>query len=293
MDLCSVGRCRRALVSFAAVSGGVVSIASSQEFPRVSLRNTEVRTITSRHVDQEYEIDVWLPRGYAAGKGRYPVVYVLDAEYNFGCVSYIARRLIKSSDIPEVLVVGVAYDTTYEDFYAKRSRDLTPVQTPSPEGWESGGADKFSSFLREELIPFVNESYRTIPDDRTIVGHSYGGLYCLYALFEQSDLFQRFVVVSPSIWYAGGLVHQYEKQYSERSHDLAKTLFVAAAEDEPNIPIDVFRLKRSLASRAYPGLALKVALELGENHRSVFPIAFTRGLRYVFGARPGAVVAAE
>jgi predicted alpha/beta superfamily hydrolase len=86
---------------------------------------------------------VSLPRGYEAESGRYPVVYVLDAETNFGATSYIAHRLAKNGDIPKVLVVGIAYDTTYDDFYKKRARDLTPVRTRRFEG--SGGAWSASS----------------------------------------------------------------------------------------------------------------------------------------------------
>ncbi len=141
-----------------------------QSLRRVEIRDTEMRFLTSKHVDQTYEIDIFFPQDYRRERGRYPVLYVLDAEYNFGCVSYIVRRLIKNGDIPKILVVGIAYNTTEEDFYARRERDATP---PSKiHGLHSGGVENFVRFFENELIPFIDENYRTTPGDRTIVGVS-------------------------------------------------------------------------------------------------------------------------
>ena len=170
-------------------------LEGNTSFPRVQIRDTEVRHLQSTYVDQEYEIDIFFPTGYADEMTRYPVVYVLDAEYNFGCVAYITRRLIKNDDIPKVLVVGIAYDTSYEDFYKKRSRDLTPAS--DIHGYHTGGAENFTQFLEHELFPFIESNYRTIPEDRTIVGHSFGGLYGSYVLLKHTNLFNRYLIVSP------------------------------------------------------------------------------------------------
>jgi predicted alpha/beta superfamily hydrolase len=54
------------------------------------------------------------------------------------------------------------------------------------------------SVLRDEIIPLVERSYR-ITDDRGIMGHSLGGLFAAYALFEAPDLFRRYGILSPSL----------------------------------------------------------------------------------------------
>jgi predicted alpha/beta superfamily hydrolase len=260
---------------------------TSQEetvYPRVEIKDTEVRSLKSKYVDQEYKINIFFPKDYKKETSRYPVVYVLDAEYNFGCVAYIARRLIKNKDIPKVLLAGIAYDTTYEDFYDKRSRDLTPFS--KIHGYKTGGAESFTSFIQTELIPFIDKNYRTIPGERTIVGHSFGGLYCSYVLFQHPNLFNRYIIVSPSLWYSNKVVFEYEEKFAIEHKDLPASIYLAAGEDESSRVRDTTQmLGNRLKERGYPNLHLKASIVEGENHRSLFPYAFTRGIRFVFAAK--------
>ena len=128
-------------------------------------------------------------------------MYVLDAETNFGGVSYIVQRLIKDRLIPEILVVGIAYDTDYKNFYRLRSRDLTPVEDSNlkmgkNEVDPTGGAPLFSKFLEQELFPFIEKVCRIQPKDRAIYGHSYGGLFGSYVLLEQPKSLQNVICCS-------------------------------------------------------------------------------------------------
>lgn len=255
--------------------------AEETVYPRVEIKDTEVRNLKSKYVDQEYKINIFFPKDYKKETDRYPVVYVLDAEYNFGCVAYIARRLIKNKDIPKVLLVGIAYDTTYEDFYDKRSRDLTPFS--KIHGYKTGGAKSFTSFIQNELILFIDKNYRTIPEDRTIVGHSFGGLYCSYVLFQHPNLFNRYIIVSPSLWYSDKVVFEYEEKFAVKHQDFAASIYLAAGEDESlRVKDNTQMLGNKLKERGYPNLHLKASIVEGENHRSLFPYAFTRGIRFVF-----------
>lgn len=253
------------------------------DYPPVMIRGTELRKLKSKYVDQEYEIDVALPLHYEESEIRCPVIYVNDAEYNFGCVSYIARRLMKQGDLPPVIVVGIAYDTGYEDFYDRRARDLTPTKGGGPSGkYGSGGAEAFSTFLEKELIPFIDVEYRTVPGDRTIVGHSYGGLYGLYALFKHTELFSRYLVVSPSIWYDRRVINTYEKEYAASHKDMTARVYLSAGSEEARISVDTPIMGKTLTGRKYPSLKLNTVIEQGEHHRSIVAIAYTRGLRYLF-----------
>jgi predicted alpha/beta superfamily hydrolase len=250
-------------------------------YPKVQIRDTEVRQLQSKYVDQVYEVDIFFPKNYKTGKKRYPVIYVLDAEYNFGCVSYIARRLIKNRDIPEVLLVGIAYNTTYDDFYEKRNRDSTPQS--NIHGYHTGGAENFILFLRNELIPFVNNNYRTISEDRTVVGHSITGFFGCYALFKHSDLFNRYIIVSPSLWYSNEVIFQYEKEYANNHRDLEASVFFTTGMDESDRIVNTAKkFIRILSGRDYPGIHFKSMMPEDEHHRSLFPFAFTKGMRFVF-----------
>jgi predicted alpha/beta superfamily hydrolase len=255
------------------------------EYPRVGIRDTERRSLVSEHVGRKFEVDVFLPIDYRKTEDRYPVVYVLDAEYNFGCVAYIARRLIKNKDIPPVLLVGIAYDTTYEDFYEKRMFDSTPVS--EVHGYHTGGAAPFTKFVADELIPFVDREYRTIPGDRTIVGHSITGFYGCYLLFQNPEIFQKYLVVSPSLWFSNRVVFGYEKEYAQKNQPLQTSVYLASGSLEtPKIKDNAVEFGRILETRKYQGMRLKSVIMEGEHHRSIFPLAFTRGLQFLFGRNP-------
>jgi len=255
-----------------------------EESPRrVEIRDTEMRFLKSKHVDQTYEIDISLPKDYRQETARYPVLYVLDAEYNFGCVAYIVRRLIKNGDIPKVLVVGVAYNTTEDDFYRKRERDCTP---PSEiHGSRVGGADNFIRFFEEELIPTIDHDYRTIPGNRTIVGHSIGGFFGAYVLFTHPDLFGKYLIVSPSLWYSKDVIFQYEREFAQRNNTLNAAVFLSTGKDESAQMIRTTeKMIRIIEDGKYKGLRFNYLMPEGEHHRSVFPYAFTKGVRWLFGA---------
>lgn len=274
--------CVLCLEGFAFSEG--TSIGDPKEEPprRVEIRDTEMRFLASKHVDQTYEIDISFPKDYSREQGRYPVLYVLDAEYNFGCVSYIVRRLIKNGDIPKVLVVGIAYNTTEDDFYLKRERDGTPPS--AMYGPRSGGVENFIRFIEEEPFPYIDRNFRTIPGDRTIVGHSIGGFFGTYVLFKHPALFDRYLIVSPSLWYSNDVIFQYESNFAQKNKSLKATVFVSTGKDESAQMIRTTeKMIHILEERKYQDLRYASLMPEGEHHRSVFPYAFTKGVRWLFG----------
>jgi len=256
----------------------------SRSYPQVKLRDSEMRRLKSQNTGWEYEIDVALPAGYTDESGRYPVVYVLDAEYNFGCTAYITRRLIKNNDIPKVLVVGIAYDTDYEEFYRKRMQDSTPES--KIHGYNTGGIEPFLAFLKEKLIPFIDSEYRTVKGDRTIVGHSITAFFCCYSLFKQPNLFKHYIIVSPSLWFSDEIMFDIEQKYAEEHKALSATVYFSTGLDESERMVSTSeRFIKNMMTRGYTGLKFKGLMAPGEHHRSIFPLAFTRGLQFIFSKK--------
>lgn len=256
-------------------------------FPPVTVVDSERRELPSAFVDEVYKLHVYFPRGYQDAEDPLPVVYLLDAEYSFGAVAYAIRRLIKDNLIPPVLLVGVAYEVPYDDYYRRRERDFTPTVAHIDEFPAAGHADSFVQFLRRELIPFVNSTYRVNPEDRTIVGLSFSGLFSTFLLFRETGLFSSYVIVSPSLWWDNQVVFQYESEYRESHADLPARVYFAAGEaDGPNILRGLDRMSQVLSGRQYRGLEFRVRLFPEETHRTVFPLAVSHGLRYVFSEAP-------
>lgn len=153
--------------------------------------------LESRALGETRTIDVSLPEGYAADLTRkYPVLYVLDGEFEGQIAIAIARFYATMSQLPPMIVVGVSN--------IDRMRDMTPAPvagfTPPSEAAKRGGADRFLAFLADELAPWVDQTYRTAPM-RVLVGHSLGGLFGLYALVRRPQVFIGYVVMEPAVWW--------------------------------------------------------------------------------------------
>jgi predicted alpha/beta superfamily hydrolase len=63
------------------------------------------------------------------------------------------------------------------------------------------GAHDYLAFVERELIPYIEARYRADPQRRALGGHSLGGLFGAYALLTKPELFQHYILSSPSLWF--------------------------------------------------------------------------------------------
>jgi uncharacterized protein len=184
---------RSALLLCAAITPGASAQSPVAGTPVEIARSFQLQ---SRVLGETRVIDVALPRGYAASTDRYPLVIVLDGEFEHELAAAIARFYARASQLPPTIVVGVRN--------TNRMRDMTPPPvggfTVPREAGSAGGAENFLRFLANELTPYLDSAYRTAPM-RVLVGHSLGGLFALYALAKQPALFTGYVVMEPSVWW--------------------------------------------------------------------------------------------
>jgi predicted alpha/beta superfamily hydrolase len=191
------------------------ALAQSSQPPLITFPRAEVHHLQSHHVGSSFDIRVLLPPTIPGEQTRFPVVYVTDATGEM-VVSDTAMRLLLF-DTPRFIVVGIGYPDaeSYFQTMALRQRDLTPSESSYTPGGASfagrvmpqktsGGAPRFLDFIRDELIPFIDSKYPTIPGDRTYAGHSFGGLFGSYTLFTHPDTFRRYVIGSPSLSWEKG-----------------------------------------------------------------------------------------
>jgi predicted alpha/beta superfamily hydrolase len=167
-----------------------------------------VQHIESKILNEDRTYKVYLPEHYNDKRfpsQQYPVIYLLDGEKYFHVFSGIVKSMSKGlySQIPESIVVAIQN--------TNRSLDLTPTKTEVP--YPSGGAKNFESFIENELMPTINKKFRTL-DFNILVGHSFGGLFALNTLLNNSELFNAYIVIDPSLWWNDGLL---VKNYNERS----------------------------------------------------------------------------
>lgn len=275
-------------------------------FPLATIPATEVRMVQSLAIGQEYLISVALPFHYNEYPEKiYPVIYVLDGNLFFGMVTDMVRvmnvRVPFCNELPDAIVVGIGYPAngSLAEIHAQwmhlRMRDFLPVRDegdekfiqehfPIPNHIASGDAGHFLQFLHHELVPLIESDYRADGANRTVMGHSWGGLFALYALFHQPHLFQRYVVISPDLPYGNGVILDYEQKYAAQHDSLAVRLYLAYGEPEVNdyqLPV-LKPFMSNLESRRYTGLMLTHQTIAHCTHCAVVAPAFQAGLVAVF-----------
>ena len=151
-------------------------------------------SIFSKTLNEQRIFYVQLPASYQNDTNQeYPLVIVLDGEQLLPTVHNV-QTFYSGGFSPEMVLVGVSNESN-------RNRDLTPSKVDMLYGMpagETGGAEQFSTFLRNELIPYLERNYR-LTKYRSLIGHSYGGLFTIYSLLEQPDLFANYMAIDPSL----------------------------------------------------------------------------------------------
>lgn len=157
-------------------------------------------SMKSSILNETRELNVYLPLSYNNENTKhYPVVYLLDGSKDedfihvSGIVQFASFPWIKM--LPETIVIGIANVDRKRDFTYPSNNLLDQKEFPT-----SGKSKAFISFIEKELQPLVNSKYRTT-DTKTIIGQSLGGLLATEVLFNHTELFDNYIIVSPSLWW--------------------------------------------------------------------------------------------
>jgi len=229
----------------------------------------------SNVLDEDRNVHVCLPDGYSSSDRNYPVFYMLyngapDFHFNSGVVAGLSRMRI----IPRMILVAV-------DLGDAR-RDLTPTESDD-YGPTSGGADNFLKFMKDELIPFIAKNYRTAPQ-RLFWSHSIGGLFGLYALLKEPDVFQSVLVSSPWMVYDQDqkYILKNTEAYLKKRNKQNNFLYICVG-NEPTLIPEIEEFLRILEKAKPEGLTWKYMKMPEENHETILARSLIESLR-AFGS---------
>lgn len=243
---------------------------------------------------RDYQVFVQLPASYEKEPARrYPVLYVTDADYAFPVLRQVGRRL--GSSVQEFILVGVSYAVGEEGMPSRR-RDYTPTVNGAdgaPADAVHGGGAAHAAYLRDQVLPFVARRLRTDETQRLFLGHSYGALLGTQILLSEPSLFAGYVLGSPSYWFDQHVMERMEQASSATLKDIPAKVYFYIGEYEAkrvgdprylqddDMVEDARRMERTLRSRGYPSLVMRLDVLNDEDHLSIAPRGFTLGLRYL------------
>ncbi len=256
---------------------------------RVEIFGSQLLHISSPTAGKDYDIDVQLPGNYSDTSRTFPTIYVIDAQWDFALVQALYGQQYFDGFIPACIVVGITWGGVHPNYDSLRALDLSPTfnnQVP-----HSGNGPKFLSFIKNELVPMIDSRYRTDKKDRTLMGSSFGGLFTLYALFDETSLFNRYILTSPYLGWDNRAIDSFEKQYASKRADIPVRVFIAEGGLEPNVP-EFTQYVDQLKSKGYAGLDLTTRIIEGVGHSGGKAEGYTRGLQSVF-ARPSLNLSSE
>lgn len=172
--------------------------------------------IQSKELGENRILNIYLPEGYNPKDAeKYPVIYLLDGSANedfihiSGLVQFNSFEWI--NQVPKSIVVGIATVDRRRDFTFPTTLEKDKKRFPT-----TGHSDKFIAFIEKELQPFIDKKYKTT-SSKTIIGQSLGGLLETEILFKKPFLFNKYVIVSPSLWWDNGsLLNQDSEIFLEK-----------------------------------------------------------------------------
>ncbi|MBT8303706.1 MAG: esterase [Bacteroidia bacterium] len=230
---------------------------------------TIYESFPSSKLEAERQLKIQLPRNYEENTEKtYPLFIVLDGDYLFEAVAGNVDYNAYWEDMPEAIVVGVNQLDSRLDDCLYSDQNFLPVES---------GAD-FFEFLGLELIPYLNETYRTA-NFRAIVGHGETANFLNYYLFKDNPLFQAYISISPD------LAPEMETRVTERLLQFETKLFYYLATSDNDLSrirkgADI--LNTNLSSIENPKLQYGFNKFEGPTHYSIVPHAIPNALESIF-----------
>ena len=257
----------------------------AQDLQKIRAHEPKVEEIIfeSKELDQTRQVLVYTPANYSFNKlGYYNVIYVFDANDRplFDATNGIVNMMADGSQ--DFIVVGIKSTFIEEKMYG-RNHDLLPSDTKRNLGPKSGGnAEAFLAYMKNEVVPYIESNYRTLPH-RTVVGHSLGGSFVVYAMLHEPELFDNYIALSPNLADDDQRLVRGLQNFDSGQFDGTKFLYLSNANEYEAYPAwksaneNAFRIVREKLVTDHFKAVMESYPE--EGHRSGFVPGFTSAMR--------------
>ncbi|WP_316633008.1 alpha/beta hydrolase-fold protein [uncultured Flavobacterium sp.] len=244
--------------------------------------------IQSKELGEKRILNIYLPEGYKAEEAtKYPVIYLLDgsADEDFihisGLVQFNSFEWI--NQVPKSIVVGIATVDRRRDFTFQTTIENDKKRFPT-----TGHSEKFIAFIEKELQPFIDKKYKT-SSSKTIIGQSLGGLLETEILLKKPTLFNKYVIVSPSIWWNNGSILNQDSEIFKDNFNQQTEIYIAVGK-EGLTPTEIPRVMEVDANllaekiKASKSKNIKVYFDYfpAENHGTILHPAVSNSFKFFY-----------
>lgn len=270
---------------------GAAAAKPNQEIEPISaqaLEKFDVETSNLTGANGEvYKIFFAVPKDEnGAKKAKFKnALFLLDGNAQF---SVILNCFDAQSMGEAPLIIGIGYGSDLAYDVKKRTRDLTPSPADESEFKGGGGAAQFYQILKEQILPLAESKFDLKDTQKSLYGHSFGGLFTLYALLQNDGLFDNFFIASSSLWWGDSQILKDARQGGKFKQNLkAEFVFVSVGENEkrenrPEKP-GVLKAKDLAQTLKNSGVNSEFKLYEGQGHGDVIPLNLTDVLKRLGG----------
>jgi predicted alpha/beta superfamily hydrolase len=238
-----------------------------------------------------YPLFIKLPKSYHSLPNKhYPVVYLTDAWYSFQIVSGATRFPMSFNKMDEAIIVAISYSKGSIGS-SSRIRDYTPTQDKQ---WKdvTGGAAAHRDFIEQTVFGYVESHYRGQANKRIFIGNSFGGLFGTYILLTKPEMFDCYILGSPSYWWDKGYIFELEKQFKKSTKPISAKVFIGIGELESKahgVSEDMVNEAQAFDDlmQQWPSrLQTKLLIIPEADHQTAFPTTAIHGLQWILGKCP-------
>jgi predicted alpha/beta superfamily hydrolase len=225
-----------------------------------------VDKIQSNLLSENRTLNIYLPDGYYKDTSlSYPVIYLLDGSSNedFIHIVGVVQFLSMIQAIPKTIVVGIANVDRKHDFTFP-----THIQKDKNDFPTAGGSAKFIEFVEKELQPFIQKKYRT-NNSKTLIGQSLGGLFATEVLLNKAQLFNHYIIISPSLWWDNESLLSKAPQLFKRQPDTNVKVYISVGTENKNMQDEAKKLASILRQSGKRNLIIKFDRLPKESHITI------------------------
>jgi len=270
------------LASFAAnASYAQGPTLSSTSYPKPFVLGI-TESVYSSQLGENRLLNIYLPEGYSPDSATiYPVIYLLDGSANedFIHIVGLVQFLTMIEVMPKSIVVGIANvdrrrDFTFPTTIAKDKKDFPTT----------GSSAAFIAFLEKELQPFIQRKYKVSPA-RTLIGQSLGGLLATEILLKHPELFNRYIIISPSLWWDNESLLTVMKSQTKQPITESTNVYISVGDEGRQMENDAQILADLLRKTNSSNLTVEYVYLPDENHLTILHRSVYRAFEWL-NARP-------